>query len=379
MPHRDVKRRPASAGAAAITADEPPAAPSLPTSAHPVAVKPLRPKRGQTKCGGGAVVARRFLVPRARWDDLPDWMWYVMASQPGQRYSGRGRRPKPLWEYTRGRPWRGAVKLPCLAEDPLFLEPDRPALLRFRPSGHGKKKARGIVLICPGGNYEFLSPQEGAPVADWISRAGLQAYVLRYRLLPAYGVDDALEDLSDAVRRLRKDHGDVPICVMGFSAGAHLCATFCSATFGRRFREAAGLKGDRAHLVQVLCYPCLDASEWSDPDKAGWWGWNYEACDERRRGQELAAYNLVRARPVSDVLPMAPTFIMHSVDDHVVTPEAHSDRYARRVSRAAATGIAVPPLFYLRGAFGDHGCGVTPCWSGLCLAWLRDQGFDFGQ
>jgi len=119
----------------------------------------------------------------------------------------------------------------------------------------------------------------------------------------------------------------------------------------------------------------------ADPDKASWWGPNWKACEALGRGEELAEYDLVHAKPVADVIPAAATFIVHSTQDYIVHPTDHSDRYVRRVRAyyrkkgSAASGDA--SMVYLRGAFGDHGFGLLDLWSERCLAWMKNLGFVF--
>ena len=55
--------------------------------------------------------------------------------------------------------------MPTLKQDPLFHGPDEPCLLHY-PQFDGMV-GRGTVIVCPGGNYEFLSPLEGLPVVEW--------------------------------------------------------------------------------------------------------------------------------------------------------------------------------------------------------------------
>ena len=50
-------------------------------------------------------------------------------------------------------------------------------LLRLAPPPDA---ARGVVLICPGGAYRWLSPREAAPVAWAFTADGWQAAVLHY-------------------------------------------------------------------------------------------------------------------------------------------------------------------------------------------------------
>lgn len=325
---------------------------------------------------------RRFVVPRAQWNALPEWLWYVAVQRPGVCSDGEKSAVPLLWEYARERPWKGCIELPRLSKDPFFCDPDQPALVYYRPR-KCKGKASGAVIVCPGGNYEFLSPQEGSPVASWLARQGIPSYVLRYRLLPAYGVQHALEDLRNAVKQVRQEQKG-PVCIMGFSAGAHLCATFCSAGLGSKFRRGAGLKKGKGQLVQVLCYPCFDASEWIDPSTAGWWWGHSKEMEDRGRGEELGHFDLVNTRSVSDSLPISPTLLIHSTGDGVTPISAHSDRYVkrfrdanRRAQQAGGCLAGGVTLTYVKGAFGDHGCGIIPSWSGKCLQWLKQQGFHF--
>ena len=55
-------------------------------------------------------------------------------------------------------------RLPSLACDPLFHGGTSPCVLVPTRAGMTAGTA-GTVIICPGGNYEFLSPLEGQPVA----------------------------------------------------------------------------------------------------------------------------------------------------------------------------------------------------------------------
>ena len=62
-------------------------------------------------------------------------------------------------------------RLPSLASDPLFHGPASPCVLvPTRPSITAG--TAGTVIICPGGNYEFLSPLEGQPVTTTPSTDG---------------------------------------------------------------------------------------------------------------------------------------------------------------------------------------------------------------
>lgn len=91
------------------------------------------------------------------------------------------------------------------------------------------------VIVCPGGAYMFCSLEnEGDPVALSFSDAGYQTFVLQYTVGTACGEHDSkhpaqLRDLGKAMLTIRENadkwHVDPDrISVVGFSAGANLCA-----------------------------------------------------------------------------------------------------------------------------------------------------------
>ncbi|WP_391557125.1 alpha/beta hydrolase [Robertmurraya sp.] len=90
-------------------------------------------------------------------------------------------------------------------------------------------RTRPMVIICPGGGYEFTSDREAEPVAIRLNAMGFHACVLRYSVRPAT-FPTALLELSMTVSLMRKNaeqwHIDRnKIIVAGFSAGGHLAAS----------------------------------------------------------------------------------------------------------------------------------------------------------
>lgn len=97
------------------------------------------------------------------------------------------------------------------------------------------------IIVCPGGSYSWLDMKtEGIGVARWLQEKGINAFVLKYRVVgvPAYifwyrvlGVGhkypDMLEDVEEALESLYLNADSLridtaKIGVMGFSAGGHL-------------------------------------------------------------------------------------------------------------------------------------------------------------
>ena len=241
-------------------------------------------KVAQRKANGGP---QRPIVLKRRWKDLPGWIalyaergaakkcWencpLLPATHDGRRYGGcqiRGcsTTPKPgdrieacvKCKWSVCDKCADRTRMPTLAQDPLFHGPDDPCLLTY-PQFDGMV-GRGTVIVCPGGNYEFLSPLEGLPVVEWLAQHGIGAVVLRYRLLPDYCLDDALDDLEAAANRLRGMRSG-PVAALGFSAGGHLIASL-----GLR---SAQRKQAQPLDAQVLVYPGIDGRDWHSPEYNG--------------------------------------------------------------------------------------------------------------
>ena len=90
------------------------------------------------------------------------------------------------------------------------------------------KEPAGLVIICPGGAYKGMSADnEGLSIAKWAVGRGFNAAILWYRVPD--NMKGALQDIQRAIRLARANAGKWninpdKICVVGFSAGANLCA-----------------------------------------------------------------------------------------------------------------------------------------------------------
>lgn len=106
--------------------------------------------------------------------------------------------------------------------------------LEFHPaSGKGPHPA---LLVCPGGGYRILAwDKEGVDIASFLNTIGCSAFILRYRC-PEKRVA-AHADAARAMRLIRARAEEFNICpdklgAIGFSAGAHLCATISAPADG---------------------------------------------------------------------------------------------------------------------------------------------------
>jgi len=244
--------------------------------------------------------------------------------------------------------------MPTLKQDPLFHGPDEPCLLHY-PQFDGMV-GRGTVIVCPGSNYEFLSPLEGLPVVEWLASHGIGAVVLRYRLLPHYDLDDALDDLEAAAARVRQMRAG-PVAALGFSAGGHLIASL-----GLRAHE----RGQPQPLdAQILVYPGIDGRDWDHPDYNGFFSHGKWRIPKRaallHRGQEALLGGEGFAAP--------PTCLVGSTEDTCTPNEQHTDIYAE------ALGDHNIPYLYLRDAFGEHGFELKGGWTTGAAKWLLSSNF----
>ncbi|SNT40329.1 Acetyl esterase/lipase [Granulicella rosea] len=104
-------------------------------------------------------------------------------------------------------------------------EGDVPKLFSYPAPGAAPHPA---VVVLPGGSYSHLvMEKEGAVEARWLNERGVSAYVLEYRLGPAYRFPAPMLDGARAIRYLRSHAVDFAldpgrIGVWGFSAGGHL-------------------------------------------------------------------------------------------------------------------------------------------------------------
>ena len=108
-----------------------------------------------------------------------------------------------------------------------------PQLLVFKPADG--LNARSAIVICPGGGYDYLSMEnEGYNVANWLTKMGVTAVILKYRLPDGtFDEDGRFRSLVDAQRAIERvkanaaawDIDPDKVGIMGFSAGGQLAAS----------------------------------------------------------------------------------------------------------------------------------------------------------
>ena len=138
---------------------------------------------------------------------------------------------------------------------------------------YGERK-RPMIVICPGGGYEHVSPREGEAIALQFMTTGSHAAVLRYDV-SGQGAEfpQHLLELAASVAYVRKHAAEYcidpdKILVAGFSAGGHLAASlgcFWKEKWLEELMQAetgATMK-DYQPNGEILAYPVITSGEFA--------------------------------------------------------------------------------------------------------------------
>lgn len=232
-----------------------------------------------------------------------------------------------------------------------------------------KPEKHGAAIVCPGGGYNHRAQHEGGPVAEWLNRIGLSAFVLQYRVAP-YRYPVPLLDVKRAIRYVRFHAPEwnidpEKIVILGFSAGGHLAAT-AGIHYDLGDPEATD-PVDRVSSrpnAMVLCYPVITFGEFGH---AG----SKQCLLGTSPDPELVKYLSLDENVTSDT---PPTFLWHTANDASV-PVANTLRMAMALSRA---GVPFEAHIFPNGR---HGLGLgtnipeIAVWVDLCEKWLRGLGY----
>jgi len=236
-----------------------------------------------------------------------------------------------------------------------------------------KEKSNGTaVVICPGGGYSVLAAgHEGSEVAEAFNKAGITAFVLRYRLpKDECMTNKAFVPLMDAqqaiyfVRTHAKQYNIDPnkIGIMGFSAGGHLAST-AGTHFNQPVRKelaSANLRPD----FMLLLYPVISFN-----DNIGHIGSRDNLIGKNPDQKLLHLFS--NEEQVTAQTP--PTFLVHASDDDGVNPENSIHFYQALLKNKVPAELHL----YEHGGhgFGLHNTTTSEDWFADCLAWLKENKF----
>ncbi len=182
------------------------------------------------------------------------------------------------------------------------------------PFGDVPHPPKPVMLVLPGGGYEFLSNREGEPVALRFAGEGFAPFVLMYSINEKAEFPRPLQDVTLAVLYIKehaKEYNADPdrIFLIGFSAGGHLAACY-----GTEWNKAAcsvpGMKrGDNRIAGVVPSYPVIST------DKR----YAHAGSLARMTGGKDDAETLRTCAPAENVDgDTVPMFIWHTANDDVV-------------------------------------------------------------
>lgn len=233
-----------------------------------------------------------------------------------------------------------------------------------------KQPNGAAVLVIGGGGYFRIQIGSAAmPMAEWLARRGVTAFVLYYRLPgDGWNADAPFQDGQRAMRLLRANAATLGIDpkrigVLGTSAGGHL-AGILATRGGHDFYPPADA-ADRLSAAPdfaALVYPVVSMRPPIDTTRTFR---ELKPLPDFRDAYSIEAH-------VGPATP--PIFLAHAADDPIAAPE-HSLRL-----HAAMLAAKRPVELHLFDS-GGHSFGLgkrsttTTVWPRLFLAWARGHGW----
>ncbi len=248
---------------------------------------------------------------------------------------------------------------------PLLIEGEDAPSITYYPAK--QKTTKGTAVIFAGGGYAHRSEHEGEGYALYLGEAGMDTFVVHYRVSP-HRFPVELLDARRAVRFVRANaekFGIDPdhVAVIGSSAGGHLAAlisTYKGEIEGEGADELDAISPiPNAH---VLCYPVIDMMG------------NHGTYSNLLGSRFNALWKSVTPSLIADK-DTPPCFMWHCEADKVVDP-ANTYRYAMRLLEL---GVSHELHIYPRGG---HGIGLVTqerfagheymkSWGELLLRWFK--------
>ncbi|MBO4459256.1 MAG: alpha/beta hydrolase [Clostridiales bacterium] len=209
---------------------------------------------------------------------------------------------------------------------------------------HEDDEVRPFMLVVPGGGYCMVVPPEGEVVAKEFFARGMNCAVLTYTTDITFSVPllhQPLNDISRAVRYIRKKIAPQKLVICGFSAGAHVCGSL-----GVHYADVTDPDPEIAAISNrpdgmILSYPVITSGE--KTHEFSMWA----LIGKDGPAEEYEYFSL--EKHVTPDTP--PTFLWQTVTDDLV-PVDNSMMFA-----AALRNAGVPYAYYAFPA-GWHGLSV---------------------
>jgi acetyl esterase/lipase len=226
------------------------------------------------------------------------------------------------------------------------------------------EKIRDLVLILPGGGYDFTSPREALPVANAFHEAGYHAAVFEYRLVK-HPYPALLEEAEELIAAFRTDRRIRRVFLCGFSAGGHFAGLIVTA-------KPTWFAG------AILAYPVITSDVMTRHD-----GSIRRLIGDDPTDAELASISIEKRIQKGN----PPIFLWHTMDDRTVPVE----NALVLITAAKRAGVSIEAHLFQQGAHGlslanrhtpwdtgdplqyENENTAVAAWFGLCLAWLNNQ------
>lgn len=244
---------------------------------------------------------------------------------------------------------------------------DTPVIFKYLPA----QPNGTAIVVCPGGGYAGLAlDHEGEQVAQWLTRNGIAAFVLRYRLGGGgYQHPVPRADVQRAIRTVRAraaEWGIKPdhIGVLGFSAGGHLTATAATQFNKMDLTETDDIDKQSARPdFAAPIYPVITMKDFG-----------HGGSRKNLLGENPAPELVEEMSLETQVTPETPPiFIAFTTEDQAVPVKNGLAFYEACV----AAGVPVEMHLFEKGRHG-LGLGVEDLpfkqWPDLFLAWLKSRG-----
>ena len=248
-------------------------------------------------------------------------------------------------------------------------------LYLYEPSRELMLKDRPLILVLPGGGYRYTSEREADSIATQFLSLGYNTAILYYSVAPAV-YPTALRELAFSVKFL-KDHAEEyhidpgRIILCGFSAGAHLAASFGTGYYRPEVIDYFKVKeNDLKPAGMILAYPVITSGKFAHRDSFN------ALLGDKKDDSELLSYVSVENRVSEKTVP---AFIWHTFEDGSV-PLENSLLLVNALRKAGV------PFEYHVFPTGGHGLSLaTPAtfsnsgkefdasaaqWIELCKTWL---------
>ena len=220
-----------------------------------------------------------------------------------------------------------------------------------------EEETKPCMIIVPGGGYEYAASGEADLVARRFHEAGFQTFVLTYSTNPLRRFPlhtQPMRDLARAIRIVRRSAGELgcdpeSLILLGFSAGAHVCASVLVHHEDLDTREDLAEKEGSPYqgiscrpLAAFLCYPVITMGEYAHKGSV-------QALLGFNPTEEELNYFSLETQVTADT---PPCFLWHTADDASV-PMENSLQFAMALKKAGV------PFAYHLFSHGQHGLSLS--------------------